>query len=601
MDHAIIDDHTPDRVLFPPDKGRGLSLAGRPPGYAYSSTARPLPPEWLIPRSEWQARIEEREAMKARLSDIVDQAKLPCKDQGQTNYCHVDDTEVLTDRGWTLWSGYNGSDLLGTMNPATGLLEFQQPTRVHAYEHDGPVLYSVNRGVQFGVTMDHRMLVRKWDEAARKLSPNYTYQRAGDLGWYFGLPASTSGHLGVDLRRLRIDGDRDYAGDDFIAMLSLIVSDGYAGGTENTRNWVSFVRFIDKDQAEVRAMAHRTGFHECPSRPNVWIRYNAGALADWIRANCYVSAELGAHNKRVPEIVKQSSSRQIADFLRLYGDKSHTKTLGCEYFSTSKRAADDIQELLLRVGKRGTVYTRKNAEGHVSTLRDGTTITSRHALHCVHERSGEKLSIVRKSQLETETYKGIVYCATVPNGTLVTRRNGTMLISGNCWANATTHTLEIARAVQGEPTVILSAASVGSPITNYRNQGGYGPDALEYLDANGAVPESAWPANAIDQRYATRENLALGRLYRVAAWIEAAPQSLDETISLLLLDVPVAVGLGWWSHEVTYYDPLWLDGEIAIRARNSWGMAWGDRGYFTLRGRRMLPDDAVAPTMALPG
>ena len=256
MDRAIIDDHTPDRDLFPPGKGRGLSLAGREPGYAYSSTARPLPPEWLIPRSEWQARIEEREAAKARLSDIVDQAKLPCKDQGTSNFC---------------------------------------------------------------------------------------------------------------------------------------------------------------------------------------------------------------------------------------------------------------------------------------------------------------------------------------------------------WANATTHTLEIARAVQGEPTVILSAASVGAPITGYRNQGGYGPDALEYLDANGAVPESAWPANAIDKRYATQANLALGRLYRVAAWIEAAPQSLDETISLLLLDVPVAVGLGWWGHEVTYYDPLWLDGEIAIRARNSWGMAWGDRGYFTLRGRRMLPDDAVAPTMALPG
>lgn len=256
MSLLTIDDGTPDRDLFPPNKGRGLSLAGRAPGLAYGSTARPLPPEWLIPRSEWQARIEEREARKARLSDIVDQAGLPCKDQQQTNYC---------------------------------------------------------------------------------------------------------------------------------------------------------------------------------------------------------------------------------------------------------------------------------------------------------------------------------------------------------WANATTHTLEIVRAVQGEPTVILSAASVGAPITGYRNQGGYGPAALEYLDANGAVPESAWPRNAIDPRYATDENLALALRYRVAAWIEAAPQTIDETVSLLLMDSPVAVGLGWWGHEVTYYDPLWLDGEIAILARNSWSMTWGDRGYFTIQGRRMLPDDAVAPTLALPG
>jgi hypothetical protein len=48
-----------------------------------------FPAELLIPRSEWQERIKEKEERKTRLSDIADRAGLPCKDQSQTNYCWI--------------------------------------------------------------------------------------------------------------------------------------------------------------------------------------------------------------------------------------------------------------------------------------------------------------------------------------------------------------------------------------------------------------------------------------------------------------------------------------------------------------------------------
>lgn len=41
----------------------------------------------VIPRSEWPERIKDIEKQKARLSDLIRAAKLPCLDQQQTNYC----------------------------------------------------------------------------------------------------------------------------------------------------------------------------------------------------------------------------------------------------------------------------------------------------------------------------------------------------------------------------------------------------------------------------------------------------------------------------------------------------------------------------------
>ncbi|MEO6809731.1 MAG: hypothetical protein ABI353_11520 [Isosphaeraceae bacterium] len=167
-----------------------------------------------------------------------------------------------------------------------------------------------------------------------------------------------------------------------------------------------------------------------------------------------------------------------------------------------------------------------------------------------------------------------------------------------CWANAPTYGLEVIRVVQNQTPVVFSPASVACPINGFRNEGGWGKQALEQIAKAGAVPADIWPANAIDQRYYTADAKAQALKYRFSEWWELEPGNIDQLVSTLLRGVPVAVGLGWWGHEVTFVDPLWLDGAIAIRFRNSWGDGYGSNGYGTLQGQKMSPDDAVAPRLA---
>jgi len=162
-----------------------------------------------------------------------------------------------------------------------------------------------------------------------------------------------------------------------------------------------------------------------------------------------------------------------------------------------------------------------------------------------------------------------------------------------CWINAPTHCVEIQRVVQNQEKVILSPASVGAPIKGFRNNGGWGKEGLEYIVQHGLVPVEKWPANAIDRKYWTEENKALAMYYRVLEWTECRPRNKAQMASTLLNRWPGASGLNWWSHEVTYYEPVWVDGTLAVRARNSWGMSYGTKGYFILQGSKMLPDDYV--------
>lgn len=592
----IIHDTSPHHLVAEPEgMSRGLDFSIRPYS-GYDGLADSFPSNLLIDPSEYQARIQEMEERKSRLSDIVLQAGLPCKDQGQTNYSHDGQTEVLTETGWVRWPDYNWKDRLGTTNPLTGFLEFQAPTEGHAYEYDDELYHSTNRRIDFGVTRNHRMLVRKWDESKRTLSNDYSFQRADGLGWYVGLMAAPKGWIGTDLVEVEVPGDRRYDGDDFLAMLAMIVADGYAGGSESTRDWVSFCCFAEDRYPAVAALAQRIGFKEQPSRRGVWTRYGAAALAEWVRQNCYLSGQqLRSPWKKVPGIIRHTSQRQIEVFLRFFGDRSHSGQPS--FFSTSQRVIDDLQELLLRVNKRSTVW--KSTKFPDSVLEDGTVIHPRHPLHFLGVSETERLCLERKRHVETDHYKGLVYCATVPNGTLVTRRKGTVLISGNCWINAPTHCVEVLRVLQNQPMVILSPASAGAPIKNFSNQGGWGGEGLAWIIKNGLVPVDKWPANAIDRQYYTDANKTLALKYRVVEWMQVTPRTMPQVISLLLRRWPGAAGMSWWAHEITYYDVVWLDGGPAIRFRNSWGMAYGTQGFNILQGSKMIPDDYVSPSTVL--
>lgn len=600
----ILDYDTPaGRDLAHP---RGVTYGAVPRDYSVDPPTMFDPPSSmpLIPESEWDARYDEDEKTQSSLEHLYLRSGGPAfinLDQNGHGYSHTEDTEVLTEFGWVRWPDWNKKDLLATVDLTTHRMEFQAATEWHAYEYNDEMYYSTNRRLDFGVTRNHRMIVRKWDERLRTLSPFYTEQRADSLGWYTGMMAAPSGFVGTDLGRLLIEGDREYDGDDLIALLSLITSDGYVRRRDQDSGHVSFCCFSEKRKPMVASLATRCGFREQPSRPGVWHRYGAHALSAWIRANCYTGLDLGAVNKKIPDLVKCASMRQITHFLHFFGDKNHKKDGQQVFYSSSKRMIDDLQDLHLRIGKRSTICTRGP---RVAVMGDGKEIRSKDS-HSLHISETDSLCIDRKKHIETDRYKGLVYCATVPNGTLVTRRNGSVLISGNCWAYSTGTAIMLLRLSMNQPLVRINPHATAAIIKRGADEGGWCGLSAKFAREHGYAIEGTgpgeWPLHSRDLRYDTPELRAAMALHRVTEeWVDLARDVYDVELSkqqyatALMSRFPCPSDYNHWSHSVCALRWVRIErgdwGELIL---NSW-KDWGRFGLAVMRGSKSVPNSMLA-------
>jgi len=602
----VIGDDTPSLTYDATALGKGLierDYAEYPVGCYGSAPPWSVDEMPLVPWDEIPDRIAHLEETKSRLSDIYQH---PALDQNGQGYCHTEDTEVLTDAGFVAWSDYDWKSPLGTVSPITHRIEYQRPFEKHVYEYDGPMVYSTNRRIDFAVTPDHQMYVRKWNEKKRTLDDVYSFVKAGELGWYSGLMHSPSEQIGTEFVELEIPGDRAYDGDDFFALLGLVISDGYAGGVEKTKNWVSFASFREDIRPMVEALAARVGFKESPSRRGVWVRYDAGALAAWIRDYAYVNGETGSRAKCVPSIVKEASPRQIKHFLAWFDDRNRQ---GSQFYSTSKRLIDDLQELFMRIGKRSHIGVAKPKDTAYAGNKAGVISGKGGFVLTVGEV--DRLCIDKKKHIETERYKGNVYCAAVPNHTLITRRNGSVLVSSNCWFYSGTSCIQVLRERNNQPYQRLSAHSGAWVIKNGRDQGGWGAQGLDFQRERGVMPISVWPEKSMNGReYNTPANWETAKEYRVTeGFVDLDPPqynrelSVHQVISCLLNRVPVIGDFMWWRHSVAMLDVLDVypsrskndPRRYGSNILNSWTDRWGTKGRGVLKDSKAWPDGASAP------
>jgi hypothetical protein len=170
-----------------------------------------------------------------------------------------------------------------------------------------------------------------------------------------------------------------------------------------------------------------------PAAVRTFATISCKQLYDYIQREC---AGL-CHEKRVPQWIKDADKDVIAAFLdgAVAGD-GWIQNGYRSYATTSKLLADDIAELFFKLGGSPSVTIRLTAGWSMHGRSGEVTLPQYH----VRENNARKSAALdgknRKFMVKERDYCGMVYCATVPNGTLVVRRAGKMMIAGNCYVYA---------------------------------------------------------------------------------------------------------------------------------------------------------------------
>jgi thymidylate synthase ThyX len=359
--------------------------------------------------------------------------------------CYDPATELLTESGWIRLDQLPKGVSVATYNAQTGRMEFQIPTEYIREPHEGP-MYRVNTTkVSLFVTPAHHLYVRSGDPRS-------------ECGWGLRPAAEMEGTFYHVLRHARYEGGvaqpivmRGHAYQQEVAnargrtgtvvtrkvddvvidihqlpawatLLGYYVSEGSLSMNEGTGSApVVAIYQKTKNVAPIIEAAEACGLRPRiattdPRNDVAQIRVGGSTLARYL-----VQFGKGSRNKRLPTYVFEwpAELREALLDALMAGDGTTTQHGIRVYNTNSKGLADDVQRLIISLGR----------PANINYSQCETCLMYR-----VRETAHREASVNKhKKQDKIVAYKGEVFCVSVPNRILVTRRDDKVVLCGNCY------------------------------------------------------------------------------------------------------------------------------------------------------------------------
>lgn len=178
---------------------------------------------------------------------------------------------------------------------------------------------------------------------------------------------------------------------------------------------------------------------------------------------------------------------------------------------------------------------------------------------------------------------------------------------GYCWMFSTVKAMmyTMARAQGGLGTKDRLSAWMGASIVkNYRDEGGWGAESLEFVAKNGIATLEEWPQGAGGsgaRKYDTPEMRANAAKRKITEWwdgTESRSQNTKIMVTAFLLGLAPVLDFNWWSHSVCGCRLVSLD-PLTIDIDNSWSPSAGTKGIYRLTGNKAIPDSIVVPRVRM--
>lgn len=382
--------------------------------------------------------------------------------------CYDKKTKVLTKNGWKLFKDITYQDTIATLNKDSGCVEYQSPTDIISYKYKGKMYSLQTRGVNLCVTPNHNLFIAKGDYWNGKFTPPKKIEKEFILttpDTYFGhnkkfqksakwegaeeqefiLPEIYCNRSGVGTFKKRTYHypKISFPMDAWLKFLGWYVAEGCTSKNVDIRIASNNVDG-GKEKEKISNILKESGLDFATSNNDrsaltfriVNNQYHYGflyQLGSWLLSNCGHRAL----NKKVPNFIKNLSSRQIRLFLEcLYQGDGHKMPTGYILYTISKKLAYDVLELLLKIGDCGSISHRKPGPGKIY---NGKVIQGKHEVYEInwlthsyyHNTSNKGMS--KSSHEKWINYNDMVYCVTLPNHVIYVCREGKPVWCGNSY------------------------------------------------------------------------------------------------------------------------------------------------------------------------
>lgn len=383
--------------------------------------------------------------VQERLSEVANDPLLTFVTHHAFDYewvgaCHdYDGTEVLTKDGFKHYWEIKNTDLLANYNNATKTVEFLPYEERYEYDYDsskyGGMVKVSGRNFDVMVTPNHMMWAKRkgeWQKIrADEIKNNDAFLMEVD-GWQGSIPEKLPFSKIEELKGADLN--------DYLRLAGYYLSEGsvqkdirYKNGcsalyiyqNKDTLTYTNIVDVINRTAScglgGIYDDDRRDQNHHDSVNSSIRI-YNTSVAGHFSEQFGHLSA-----NKFIPRWIVDLPRENLEVLVEsmMEGDgytrSSVNGRIRYKYTTTSKQMADNLQEILFRIGWKSTVSKDDDEdENHRLKYRIYWTKTRR-----------ETSSVNVAKNVERIDYHGKVFCFTVPTGLFVTRRNGKIGIHGN--------------------------------------------------------------------------------------------------------------------------------------------------------------------------
>ena len=365
--------------------------------------------------------------------------------------CFDKETEIFTRQGWKMISEVTMQDELLSMDIKTRKSLFVKPEAIIKKFHKGKMYKIFSKKVDLVITPDHRLFTYHCAEKTKKL--NYksidTILKNLKGNSVFMLPVSFDWqgenkkyHTIVPISKKTVqDKEIKVPMDLWVKFLGWYIAEGsiYKIGNEHRITISQSKEANPVKYEEIKSILLLMPYNFVEMKDGFRV-YNKSLYFDLLNT-CYLDGSCDvcasnhcSHIKKVPDEIKQLSSDLIKSFLEDYrkGDGNKGKAHGfVTFYTSSKHLADDIQELIFKIGGVGTIRTRGKTGQIGGTSKRGKQIINRcdsyRVSFCEHDAA------VMRSNVTEIDYDDFVYDVTVnPYHSIFVRRNKKAVWSGNC-------------------------------------------------------------------------------------------------------------------------------------------------------------------------
>jgi len=407
--------------------------------------------------------------------------------------CYDEQTEVLTDSGWKFFKDLKEIDRVYTKDPKTDESFYVAPTKFIRNYYSGKMVRFKTRSLNLLVTPNHNM----WAMTSGKgrYGPP-KFEQAKDIidknRWFSRLSLWKGDGRPVTKEKLAL-----------AELLGWFLSKGSISKVKNKPYSV----FIAQNKKNA---ANRKSIVKCAKVLGLNPREYAESIAiNNVNFACSLARFGKCNEKYVPQELKDSAPEVILAFLQAFlaGDgyinystnkKAKNRMI---FYTSSKQLADDLHELLLKVGFGASTKKRK-IKGQVKWIKDhyATSSMDGYVVSALHSSAAR----VESKHITEENYEGYVYCVTAPpHNLLMVRRNGQSVWCGNSGVpDQVMYAIEGSLTTPGAHAILASNPTRRSGffyriITDKKYQQDW---KVQFIDASVVANKSPWVDRAAIER-----------------------------------------------------------------------------------------------------